>query len=220
MNQMGHREDKQRARRQRIIANAVALYREVGPGTLRIREIAARTGISDATFFNYFKSQDAIFREWAEDVVDAAFSRAAARCQAGEGTRRAMRGLSLDLANEIELQGEALVTGFRSIGAVPRAVAARPGRGRTRQPDGAMTLVEAALARGEIRADLPATQLAEMLRSVVVSALAHGVDMDRTPSATALAQRVRLASDVLLDGMRKRNERVKMNSNPSLPAAP
>ena len=37
-----------------------------------------------------------------------------------------------------------------------------------------------------------------------------GLDRDRPPDANALANRIRLAADVVLDGMRKRNERVRV----------
>lgn len=212
---MGHREEKQSARRQRIIANAVALYRDAGPEALRVREVCARSGISEATFFNYFGSLDSVFREWAEDAIDAAFRRAAERGQAGEGVRRAMRGLSLELATEVVEQGLALVKGLRSIAAAPRSASTTPARGRALDPDGASILIELALARGEFRSDVDAAQLAELLRCVVVSALAGGVDVDRAPATAALARRIRLAADVVLDGMRKRNERVTLHSNPS-----
>jgi len=207
---MGHREAKQEARRQAIIANAIALYREVGRDALRVRTISARTGISDATFFNYFRSRDAVFREWGADEVEAAFQRAGERCRAGEGIRRVVRSLSVELANRVAAEGAPLIHGLRSLRVLPRSDGDSPSRGRPTERDAALGLVEATLGRGEIRSDVPAPQLAEMLRSAVVSALVCGLDRDRPPDANALASRIRLAADVVLDGMRKRNERVRV----------
>lgn len=209
---MGHREAKQEARRQAIIANAVALYRELGPDALRVRAISARTGISDATFFNYFRSRDGVFGEWAADEVDAAFRRAEARCRGGEGMRRVVRHLAAELADRVVLEGAPLIHGVRSMRLVPRTAEDAPARGRSPESDAALGLVEANLARGEIRSDVPAPQLAEMLRSVVLSALAGALAADPPPDARVLAERVRLAADVVLDGMRKRNERVRLDA--------
>jgi AcrR family transcriptional regulator len=215
---MGHRVEKQRQQRAAIIANTLALIRESGAARIRISDIAACSGISDATFFNYFASKDAVLREWADGVVDAAFAEAAERQAEGMALRRAVRWLADRLAARAREEGELLGAGLRLARVVPAWDEPGPARGRPRTQDAARQLIEQARDRGEVRGDVPAAELGAALRAVVVSALVQG--LSRKPGhaagAPALAAGARRAADVLLDGMRKRNERVRA----PLPAAP
>jgi AcrR family transcriptional regulator len=208
---MGHRAEKQRQQRSAIIANTIALIRASGAAPVRVSDIAERSGISDATFFNYFASKDAVLREWADDVVDAALAEAAARQAEGMALRRAVRWLADRLAARAREEGELLGAALRLARVVPAWEEAGPDRGRPRRRDAARQLMERARDRGEVRSDVPAAELGAALRAVVVSAMAQGLSREAGDAleATALAARVRGATDVLLDGMRKRNERVR-----------
>lgn len=215
---MGHRAEKQRRQRAAIIENTIALIRESGSGRVRVSDIAARSGISDATFFNYFASKDAVLREWADGVVDAAFAEAAVRQAEGMALRRAVRWLADRLATRAREEGDLLGSGLRLARVVPAWDEPGPARGRPRRQDAARQLVEQARDRGEVRGDVPAAELGAALRAVVVSAMAQGLSREagHAAEAPALAARLRGATDVLLDGMRKRNERVRA----PLPRAP
>ena len=245
---MGHRIDKQRRQRAEIIANTIALSREVGPEAVRVRDVVARSNVSDATFFNYFAGKDAVLREWLEDLVDETLRAAAIggaapgeqrREQSSEqsseqtpeqtaeqtaeqrrGLRRALRALADDLAahaaEDTRTFGYALdAARFVALDDESDTLA----RGRPRRANSALELVEDARARGEIRADVPAYEVAGMLRAVVLAALANGLRGSPLP-ARELAARVRAAADVLLDGLRKRNERVRAPGRAARAPAP
>src|SRR5438445_10236762 len=67
---MGLREDKKRRQRQEIVQTALELFRERGYDQTRVRDIAERAGISDATFFNYFASKELVLDELALAQVE------------------------------------------------------------------------------------------------------------------------------------------------------
>jgi AcrR family transcriptional regulator len=203
----GLRAEKQRRQRRAIIANTIALLRDPGADRpVRVRDIAARTGISEATFFNYFESKDAVLREWAEDVVEEALGRAADRLGEGAQLRRAVRALVDDLAGRIVAEGDLMRRGLELVRLVP--CSAEPARGRDPRSDGALRLIEAGTSRGELRSDVAAGELAGTLRIAILGALLRGARADAS-AAAGMAHRARHAADVVLDGMRKRNERVR-----------
>lgn len=205
---MGLRDDKQRRQRLRIIENAIALVRESGADAVRVRDIARRCEISDATFFNYFAGKDAVLCEWIEDVIDAAFARAVERCAAGSAVRRAVRGLAADLAAQNAAEGELFLRALGTIRPLRADAGGAPRRGRAERPPPAVRLMEIGRERDEIRSDIAGAELAELLRAAVVTALAHGARAVGATESTVSA-RIRSAADVLLDGLRKRNERVR-----------
>ncbi len=221
---MGHRIDKQRRQRAEIIANTIALSREVGPEAVRVRDVVARSNISDATFFNYFAGKDAVLREWLEDLVDetlrAAGSSGAEPGAQRRGLRRALRALAADLAVHAAADTRTFAYALDAARFVALADESETlARGRPRRANSALELVEDARARGEIRADVPAYEVAGMLRAVVLAALANGLRGSPLP-ARELAARVRAAADVLLDGLRKRNERVRAPGRAARAPAP
>jgi AcrR family transcriptional regulator len=204
---MGLRIEKQRSQRVEIIENTLALAREAGPEAVRVREIRDRCGISDATFFNYFASKDAVLREWADDLVDAAIARAAARYGAGEPLRRAAWSLAAELGALAPADAALLAS---SLAAAPGSAAAArgPARGRVERADPARAWIEASRARGELRGDVEIELAAGLLRGAVVTALVLGLATPAVRRAD-LAASLRRALDVVLDGLRKRHERIR-----------
>src|SRR5438132_14216409 len=67
---MGLREQKKQRQRLEIVEAALELFRERGYDATRVRDIAARAGISDATFFNYFAAKDLVLDELALAQVE------------------------------------------------------------------------------------------------------------------------------------------------------
>ncbi|MGD1028483.1 TetR/AcrR family transcriptional regulator [Candidatus Binatus soli] len=67
---MGLREEKKARQRREIMDQAVALFRKRGYDQTRVQDIIARLRISEATFFNYFPTKDAILQEFALDQVE------------------------------------------------------------------------------------------------------------------------------------------------------
>jgi AcrR family transcriptional regulator len=66
---MGLRAEKKNKLRERIFANAIQLFKERGFDEVTIDDIIRQLEISQATFFNYFPSKDAILHQAAEDTV-------------------------------------------------------------------------------------------------------------------------------------------------------
>jgi AcrR family transcriptional regulator len=67
---VGLREEKKRRQRREIVEAALALFRRRGYDQTRVSDIVERTGISDATFFNYFPSKDLVLDELALAQVE------------------------------------------------------------------------------------------------------------------------------------------------------
>ena len=67
---MGLREAKKQRQRQEIVETALELFRERGYDQTRVSDVTERAGISDATFFNYFASKDLVLDELALAQVE------------------------------------------------------------------------------------------------------------------------------------------------------
>ena len=204
---MSLRTRKQRQQRADIIANAIALFGERGVRDVRASEIAARCDISEATFFNYFAGKDALLREWAQDVLDEELTRVARRMGEGGTLRRAIRVAVEDVARRVASEPALHSAAWTRLSVLHPDPATRGARGREEGPDPALELVTQAQARGECRTDVDAQQLAALLRVVLISSLAGALD-EADEADGPVEARLGKACDLLLDGFRKRNERV------------
>jgi len=203
---IGHREAKQARQRRSIVGVAAALLREQALEAVTVREIAARADISEATFFNYFGSKESVLCEWAEALVDDAFERAAA--SEDRVLRRAMRGVCRDVAEAVAADLALARLAFRRVPACADARRASPPRG-WRPAAGADRLIERAQARDEVRADWPAVHLAGLLRVAVVHGVAAALAEPSVETTREIAARLGPTADLVLDGFRKRHERVR-----------
>ncbi len=68
---MGLREEKKDQQRRDILRAAIHLFRDRGYDKTRIQDIIERVRISEATFFNYFPSKDALLEAYAIGRVEA-----------------------------------------------------------------------------------------------------------------------------------------------------
>lgn len=62
---MGLRQDKKDQIRQRLYETSIDLFRERGFEATRIKDVIDRVGVSEATFFNYFPTKDAVLHHSA-----------------------------------------------------------------------------------------------------------------------------------------------------------
>ena len=60
---MGLREQKKEQMRRRLYETAMALFRQRGFEQTRVRDIIEQVEVSEATFFNYFPTKEAVLRE-------------------------------------------------------------------------------------------------------------------------------------------------------------
>jgi len=213
---MSLRERKKLRQREEIIANAITLFRESSFESTRVREIAERCEISEATFFNYFPSKDALLAEWADDGVDACFE-----LLDSDGQDRPLRHRVRDgvraLAGRVE-EDRALMREACARARVMLPITGRNGaplRGRSQPAPGgrACRLLEQAQAQGEVRADLRPVEMADLLLAGLQRALARWIADPEPSTSHSLESSLVRAADALLDGFRKRNERVTAPSS-------
>lgn len=65
MCRMGLRQDKKDQTRQRLYETSIDLFRERGFEATRVKDVIDRVGVSEATFYNYFPTKDAVLRHSA-----------------------------------------------------------------------------------------------------------------------------------------------------------
>lgn len=190
---MGLREAKKRRARSAIIENAISLFRQQGFEATTVREIVGRCDLSEATFFNYFGSKEAVLGEWAQDGVEAVFGGAADEGQ--RGLRPALRSVCVLLARAVEDD---------------REFAARAWA-RARLPLAAPAVLVEWLEQGQqggvLRRDLSPRQMGEILYVSVCGTIASWLVREGPPGS--LAPELRRAVDLVVDGGRRRNERVR-----------
>ena len=232
---MGLRATKQQNQRSLIIENAIALFRERGFDAVRVREIAASCTLSEATFFNYFGDKAGVLREWAKLELNAALAVAIAGAQGGP-LRRVVRQWAAELARRADQDQVLMRTAWLHVRAGDFSGPVSPARGRAPGPEPILALIERAQQQGHFRADLDAELLAQLLLSCVAGILSSGLAEPRSDSGQLLEQRLdqpldppleqrlreRLGrgADLLLDGFRKRNERVRPPAPGSRSSAP
>ncbi len=197
---MGLREVKKQRVRNEIQETAIALFRERGIDGARVRDIIERVEISEATFFNYFPSKAAVLSAWAHRLV--AGSWVSSDPPSGRNLRRQIREHVRQLGDRISADREFLAAVWPRL----RLDSVRPSAS---EPDAVATdMFRSAQARSEIRADLAPEQLAELLAGAIHHTVASWLLTPGTP-LNPLVPRLQGAVDLLLDGCRKRNERVR-----------
>ena len=204
---MGHRAEKQKRQRQEIIANAIALTQEGGLASCRVQVIAAKSGISTATFFNYFPTKESVLQEWLDDQPQLLFEGARDQHAQGAALRRALRRVAQRLA-EWAVAKPAACRAAAQCYRSSEAVAGLPARGRAMAAAPGLRLIEQARDRDEIRGDIEPKLAAMVLRLALIGGLAEGLEDDSVEASGSLQASLRSLVDLWVDGLRKRNERV------------
>ncbi len=159
---MGLREEKKKELRRQILNTSVRLFGEHGVTGTRVADIAALLRISEATFFNYFPSKQAICEEAVADVITRAIEHAVS----GDApVQEQLAELTAALVAEFTAD-RPLVALLRRH---PEIMAA--GWMRIERPQATLTnRIETAQAAGSLRADTSADVLGEMyLDSVLMT---------------------------------------------------
>ncbi|MBK7949346.1 MAG: TetR/AcrR family transcriptional regulator [Deltaproteobacteria bacterium] len=194
----GLRATKKRRTFEEILANGVALFRAEGIRGTRTEAIARASAVSPATLFNYFPSKSALAEAWVRGEVDRAIEAESALLEE-RGLRPALRSICRALAGRA---GDAPALRFEAWRTT--------GRARDRALPDRHPWIQGLLReqqRERIRQDVPARLLAELLLDGLESGLIDGLRAGGSESELARAMQARV--DVILDGARKRNERVE-----------
>ncbi len=195
----GLRATKKRRTFDEILANGVALFREQGIRRTRTEQIAKAAAVSPATLFNYFPNKSALAEAWVRGESDRIVAEASVAIEE-RGLRPCLR-----LACRI-LAGRAADAPILRLEAWRTA-----GRARDQALDGAHPLIAGIggeQERERIRRDLPARLLAEVILDALESGLVEGIRLARPEEELAKSLQARV--DLILDGARKRNERVDL----------
>lgn len=206
----GLRERKRRDTKEQILTRAIASFRKLGIRGAHLGEIARVSGVSQATLYNYFPNKSALAEAWVRGEIDQALRAMSAELGA-RGLRRAMRSFCRELA--------AVACGHED---TPVRLEAWRESGRARiQPLRSDHPLVKALARWQkserVRRDIDAAAIAMILMESVEGGLIDG--LRQALDAPALAQVLRTRVDLILDGARKRNERVAAPLASRTPAA-
>jgi AcrR family transcriptional regulator len=218
---MGLRADKQRHQRIELIENAIALMREHGE-LPPMRELARRCRVSEATIFNYFGQREALLGEWAHRDLS---QHAAAVTASGPGSlRRAVRQIDRRLAQQAAREPLLWLRIWSSAPASDPSLGRPGGAEPGTEAAGTRELAIFARARGEVRADQPPEDQARALASAWLGALSrearlaavYGAGRDGSDAGLDADawKRVESAVELVVDGLRKRHERVRMRSAP------
>ena len=193
----GLRASKKQRTRATILANAIALFQKQGIRATRSAQIAAASQVSAATLFNYFATKNDLAEAWVRGEIRTTLEELALG-QADRGLRPGLRASCRRLAESSCQQRGPRLEAWRSAG---RAPAESLG-----QIELLLSFIEREQQRARLRADLPASALAEMLIEALEGGLIAGLRASGDVSEVAAQIRVRV--DLVLDGARKRNERV------------
>jgi AcrR family transcriptional regulator len=195
----GLRATKKRRTFDEILANGIALFREQGIRRTRTDQIARAAEVSPATLFNYFPNKGALAEAWVRGETDRVVAETSAAI-VERGLRPSLRSACRLLADRAADAPTLRLEAWRTAG-----------RARDEALDGTHPLVtglEHEQACERIRRDLPARLLAELILDALESGLIDGLRTVR--SEEDLSRSLQSRVDLILDGARKRNERVEL----------
>jgi AcrR family transcriptional regulator len=202
---MGWREEKKQRQRLQIVHAALELFRDAGYDETRVRDIAERADISEATFFNYFPAKDLVLDELALAQVE--LFREALAYQLGvddkgvpERILETMRAASVLIEQDRDFQGVLWTRSnlFHSSGMLKE---------RTHEMYSVLaSLFELGQRRGEIDRARSPMQLAELLVAIYQFTTSNWLIgwWDGREPREGLQARVGGALEVFLDGCRAR----------------
>ena len=193
----GLRELKKCRTRDEILENAIAIFRRDGIRQARLGDIARASQVSPATLFNYFPTKSSLADAWVRGEIDRALA-AMVRGLGDHGLRSAVRTLCRDLSRWDEEERRVRLEAWGEAGRAPafRSVEGHP----------LTSILRREQRRGRLRSDVSAESQSEMLIDAIESGLIAGLrgGLGSIERAGDLQARV----DLILDGARKRNERV------------
>src|SRR6056297_1281086 len=214
---------KKRRTRERILANAIALFREQGIRSTKLSEVATQSDIAPATLFNYFPTKGRLAQAWVRgeitELLDHAIEDAADHDRSLRvAVRSACRQIAASAAREPALRLEA----WQEAGRAPQPV----------DPDEGDSVLLRDLReeqkRERVRQDIEVTALASTLLDAIEGGLIEGLqracgeqpaghgEPDASSQAALivanLTRSIRARVDLVLDGFRKRNERVSASA--------
>lgn len=206
------RATKRERTRAKLLANAIALFREQGVRETKLAEVAAASEVAPATLFNHFPSRAELAGAWIRGEIEAE-ARAV-----GHAVREEARGLRASLRQACR----ALAERSAEEPIVRWAAWQETARMRTGSIEGLRDAFALEQQREHVRGDQSPESLAELLADAIEGGLVEGLAAaieatEPNPRARARLIGARLLArvDLVLDGARKRNERVRPGAVPA-----
>ncbi len=193
----GLRAQKKHQTEAEILANAIGQFRERGVRGSRLAEVARASRVSTATLFNYFPNKGALAEAWIRGEIDEVLVNVSL-APGDHGLRSALRSVCRRLASLVSQDRPVRIEAWRESGRAPAA------------PLSWQHPLVLALGREQkrerVRGDISAQALGEMLVDAIEGGMIAG--LQRKENEGELANTLRARVDLILDGARKRNERV------------
>ncbi len=199
---------KRERTRAALLANAIAIFRRVGIKSTRLAEIAETAGVVPATLANHFPTKARLVETWLRGEIDSVLVDELGRASRLRAPlRRVCRRLAAATVREPQLRAEAW------------RWAPRTARVDTVGFAALTTAIRVEQSADHLRGDLPANTLAAALLDAIEGGLIAGIAVDPEADGPAseeedfarrVTRTVEQHVDLLLDGARKRNERVRL----------
>ncbi len=227
----GLRERKRELLRRSIEEAAAAVFDERGVDGARIAEIARRAVVSEATLYNHYANKSALADGWVRRRLQGAAGDAVgaddvggpggpggAGGSSGSAARAGVRQQSRDIAAAVARESLRTRAALGSVWGRSGRTAECPEPPRA--PAELVGWLRAAQARDELRSDVPAEEIADLLWAAVEQRIRAWLarprpdgegagEGDREDVPDDLEGGLRRAIGVVLDGSRKRHERVR-----------
>ena len=198
---MGLRQAKKDEMQRRLYETAVGLFRVQGFEGTRVRDIVERAGVSEATFFNYFPTKDAILQKSAavtKDLYGEFLGHLVART--GESAVHRLRELTRGMAAVCEADRTFLATVVGRTSLLAGSEGAEKAKD-LENFDLLAALFEQGMSAGEISRDIDPMQLAEIFVAVHSLTITNWAT-DWWGIEQRLEDRMLHALDVVLGGCR------------------
>jgi AcrR family transcriptional regulator len=195
----GRRERRKRELRARVYETARGLFLEHGFEATTVEQIAAAADIAPATFFNHFQSKDAVLVEMTGEVFDHLGTLIDAQLARPASAQERIQAFADSTAREVEqsrgLAHDVLLEFLRT---AARAGEAVPYLSRLFEPFS--SIIREGQDKGEVRRDLDATFLAELVIGVLNAAVINWINNASYP----LERRLRETASFIGEAIRPR----------------
>lgn len=156
--------------RERLFRSALKLFAQKGFAETTVEDITEAADVGKGTFFNYFPSKDHILLAFSDMQLGKLEQSVEELRESGQSLKEFMRGLVVRMSEEpLRNPGmiRAILLGYLSSSAVREAMIAKQNRAHQLHTQ----IVEIGQSRGEIRADLPAPEIAYAFRQTILGTL-------------------------------------------------
>jgi AcrR family transcriptional regulator len=202
------RERRSAETRERLFRSALQLFAQKGFAETTVEDITEAADVGKGTFFNYFPSKDHILIAFSDMQIGKLELAVEGLRASGQPLQDFMRGLVMMMTEEpIRNPGliRALLQGYLSTTPVREVMIQKQQRAHNLHK----LMIEIGQARGEVRNDVPAAELAHFFRQTLMGTLLiWSVIGDAT-----LRQRIDSALKILWGGIAARNSVVHENVN-------